>query len=325
MILYLAPLQGYTEAYFRNAYSQYFDSFDHSIAPFIPAGKGDSIKASRIKDLLHENNDKMPVDPQIIGKYAPEFIPLANHLYNYGYKTLNINMGCPIKSIAHKMRGSGMIAYPEMVEMLLEKLFEEVQNEISVKIRLGYYKKEELKVLMPILNKFPLKELIVHPRLGVEMYSINPDLDAFDWCVKNSSNPLVYSGDIFTVQNMKDLQARFPKQERWMIGRGVIYDLFLPHQIKHGEISKFDKQELFGAFHGTLKEEVLKYRERPKNQLNKMKEYWGYFSRQFENYEDIHYKITRCASLEEFEELSHKVLREEKWRDQPLIDGSMSE
>ena len=325
MILYLAPLQGYTEAYFRNAYSKYFDSFDHSIAPFIPAGKGDHIKPARIKDLLHENNDKMPVDPQIIGKYAPEFIPLAKHLYDYGYKTLNINMGCPVKSIASKMRGSGMIAYPEMVEMLLEKLFEEVQNEISVKIRLGYYKKEELRTLMPLLNKFPLKELIVHPRLGAEMYSINPDLDAYDWCIKNSNHSLVYSGDIFTVDGMRALQKRFPKQEKWMIGRGVIYDLFLPHQIKHGLISKLDKQDLFIAFHEKLKEEVLKYRHRPKNQLNKMKEFWGYFSRQFENYENIHYNITRTSTLEEFEELSTKVLREEKWRNQPVIDGSMSE
>lgn len=325
MILYLAPLQGYTESYFRNAYSKYFDSFDHSIAPFIPAGRGDIIKATRIRDLLHENNDKMPVDPQIIGKYAPEFIPLAKHLYNYGYKTLNINMGCPIQSIAYKIRGSGMIAYPEMVEMLLEKLFSEVQNDISIKIRLGYSKKEELKTLMPLLNKFPLKELIVHPRLGSEMYRIAPDLDAYQWCLDHTKIPMVYSGDIFTVEDLKRLQKRFPKQEKWMIGRGVIYDLFLPHQIKHGLISKADKKDLFEAFHQQLFKEVIKYRNRPHNQLNKMKEFWAYFSRQFTNYQEIHFKITRSNSLDEFDDLSQKVLKEEKWRDQPIIDRPMSE
>ena len=61
------------------------------------------------------------------------------------------------------------------------------------------------------------------------------------------------------------------------------------------------------------------------NQLNKMKEYWGYFSRQFENYEAIHYKITRSESLDEFESLSSQVLMGEKWRDQPIIDRPMSE
>jgi tRNA-dihydrouridine synthase len=325
MILYLAPLQGYTESYFRNAFSRYFDSFDHAIAPFIPAGKGDIIKQSRIRDLLHENNDKMPVDPQIIGKYAPEFIPLAKHLYQYGYKTLNINMGCPITTIIRKMRGSGIIAYPEMVEMLLEKLHLEVQNQISVKIRLGYETKDELKNLMPILNQFPLKELIVHPRLGKQMYTGTPDLDAFEWCKKNTKIPMVYSGDIFTREDYTRLQERFPDQEKWMIGRGVIYDLFLPLSIKQGIPTIAEKVELFSKFHQTLFEEVVKYRNRPKNQLNKMKEFWGYFSRQFVNNKSIHYKITRSGSLEEFDELSREVLNHEKWRIAPIIDGQMSE
>ena len=325
MKLYLAPLQGYTESYFRNAFSRYFDSFDHSIAPFIPAGRGDTIRTSRIRDLLHENNDKMPVDPQIIGKYAPEFIPLAKYLYDYGYNTQNINMGCPIPSIARKIRGSGILSYPEMVEMLLEKLFAEVPNEISLKVRLGYFEKEELKTLMPIFNQFPLKEIIVHPRLGKQMYEGTPDLDAFAWCIKKSNAPLIYSGDIFSVKIMDDLQKKFPQQERWMIGRGVIYDLFLPQEIKHGKMNKADKRELFTQFHQALLEEVIKYRNRPRNQLNKMKEYWGYFSRQFDSYHEIHYKLTRTETLEEFEELSSQVLRSEKWRDKPIIDKPMSE
>ena len=326
MILYLAPLQGFTEAYFRNAYSKYFDSFDLAIAPFIPSGEGDTIKTSRVKDLLHENNDKMPVDPQIIGKYAPEFIPLANHLYQMGYKTLNINMGCPITKIIRKMRGSGIIAYPEMVEMLLEKLHLEVPNQISVKIRLGYYSKDELKTLMPILNQFPLKELIVHPRLGSQMYKGVPDLEAFKWCQKNTKTPLVYSGDIFSRDGFKKLQNNLPSHERWMIGRGVVYDLFLPMSIKEDRlITKEDKSDLFPLFHQSLFEEVVKYRNRPRNQLNKMKEFWGYYSRQFENYESIHYTITRSASLEEFDELSRKIMKEEKWREFPIIDKPLSE
>lgn len=325
MVLYLAPLQGYTEAYFRNAFSKYFDSFDHSIAPFIASGKGDNIKPSRIRDLLHENNDKMPVDPQIIGKYAPEFIPLAKYLYQYGYKTLNINMGCPVTSIIKKMRGSGIIAYPDMVEMLLEKLHLEVPNKISVKIRLGYHSKDELKRLMPILNQFPLKELIVHPRLGRQMYTGTPDLDAFEWCQKNTKTPLVYSGDIFSRDDYLTLQERFPKQEKWMIGRGVIYDLFLPLSIKQGIPTMAEKVDLYAKFHEKLFEEVMKYRNQPRNQLNKMKEYWGYFSRQFESHNEIHYKITRSMSLEEFDEVSTGILKNEKWRSSPLIDGHMSE
>lgn len=325
MILYLAPLQGYTESYFRNAYSRYFDCFDHAIAPFIPSGFGDTIKASRIRDLLHENNDKMPVDPQIIGKYAPEMIPLARHLYHYGYKTLNINMGCPVPSIIKKMRGSGLLPYPEVVEMLLEKLLTEIPNELSLKVRLGYYSKDEIKALLPIINQFKIKELIVHPRLGSQMYEGIPDLDAFDWVSKNTKIPLIYSGDIFSKEALENLQNRFPKQEKWMIGRGVIYDLFLPLKIRRGVITEAEKVDLFQKFHASLLDEVIKYRNRPKNQLNKMKEYWGYFSRQYENYQEVHFQITRTDSLEEFEEVSTRVISNEKWRNLPIIDRMMSE
>ncbi|OYT16246.1 MAG: tRNA dihydrouridine synthase DusB [Bacteroidetes bacterium 4572_77] len=325
MILYLAPLQGYTESYFRNAYSEYFDCFHSAIAPFIPSGHGDTIKKSRIRDLLPENNHKMPVDPQVIGKYAPEFIPLAKHLYEYGYKTLNINMGCPVSSIAQKMRGSGILPYPEMVEMLLEKLILETPNEISLKMRLGFFKKQEIKDLLPIINRFPIKELIIHPRLGSQMYTGTPDLDAFEWCLKNTKIPIIYSGDIYNKESLTKLQKRFPKQDKWMIGRGVIYDLFLPTTLKQGTLTDAEKVDLFGKFHQSLFQGVIAYRNRPKNQLNKMKEYWGYFSRQFENHQAVHYNITHCNSLEEFEEKSRQILQDEVWRKVPLFDRIMSE
>jgi tRNA-dihydrouridine synthase B len=325
MILYLAPLHGYTEAYFRNAYSKYFDCFDHSIAPFIASGKGDNIKSSRIKDMLHENNDKMPVDPQIIGKYAPDFISLSKYLYEYGYNTLNINMGCPIPGIAKKMRGSGIMPYPEMVEMLLEKLFAEIPNEITLKLRLGYHSKDEISHLLPLLNQFPLKELIIHPRLGIQMYTGTPDLDAFEWCVNNSNIPVVYSGDIFSVDKMEALMKKFPKQEKWMIGRGVIYDIFLPYEIKNGRMNPADKRDLFKIFHQALFEEVVKYRNRPRNSLNKMKEFWAFFSRQFVNYRQVYYDITRTERIEEFQEKSLLILNEEQWRKEPIIGKPMSE
>jgi len=90
-------------------------------------------------------------------------------------------------------------------------------------------------------------------------------------------------------------------------------------------MKKTDKQELFPLFHQALLEEVMNYRSRSRNQLNKMKEYWGYFSRQFENYQEIHFKLTRTETLDEFVELSGKLMKTEPWRNRPIIDRPMSE
>lgn len=315
MQLYLAPLQGYTEFLFRNAYARHFDGIDMAIAPFIPSGLGVTIKLRRIRDLWKEYNELIPVDPQIIGKSAPEIVPVGKYLFDYGYDTLNINMGCPISTIRAKMRGSGILAYPEMVEMLLEKLFNDLQNKISLKIRLGNESAEEVKELIPILNQFPLKELIIHPRVGTQMYEGNVDLDSFSWCVENAKAPIVYSGDIFDLATFRKMQARFPSISRWMIGRGLLYSPFLPEIIKRDDCS-WVKNEIprFWDFHEDLESQILTYRDRPKNQLNKLKEYWRYFSQAFHDSENNFYRISRTPDLESFRKVVNGIREKGVWR-----------
>lgn len=315
MQLYLAPLQGYTEFLFRNAYTRHFGGVDRAIAPFIPSGLGVTIKPRRIRDLWKEYNELLPVDPQIIGKSAPEIVPVGKYLFDYGYDTLNINMGCPISTIRAKMRGSGILAYPEMVEMLLEKLYTELQNKISLKIRLGNESAEEVKELMPILNQFPLKELIIHPRVGTQMYEGNVDLDAFSWCVENAKAPIVYSGDIFDLSTFRKMQRQFPSIDRWMIGRGLLFSPFLPEIIKKDD-SSWVKDDIhrFWDFHEDLEKQILRYRERPKNQLNKLKEYWRYFSQAFQNSEDYFYRVSRASDLESFRLVIREIQEKGVWR-----------
>ena len=315
MQLYLAPLQGYTEFLFRNAYTRHFGGIDKAIAPFIPSGLGVTIKPRRIRDLWKEYNELLPVDPQIIGKSAPEIVPVGKYLFDYGYDTLNINMGCPISTIRAKMRGSGILAYPEMVEMLLEKLFNDLQNKISIKIRLGNESAEEVKELIPILNQFPLKELIIHPRVGTQMYEGNVDLDSFTWCVENAKATIVYSGDIFDLSTFRKMQARFPSISRWMIGRGLLFSPFLPEIIRRDDCSwvKNDIQR-FWNFHEDLEQQILIYRDRPKNRLNKLKEYWRYFSQAFHDSERNFYRISRASNLENFRSIVDEIREKGVWR-----------
>ncbi|MDA3906622.1 MAG: tRNA-dihydrouridine synthase family protein [Bacteroidales bacterium] len=315
MQLYLAPLQGYTEFLFRNAYARHFGGIDKTIAPFLPSGLGVTVKHKRIKDLWKEHNELIPIDPQILGKSAPEIVPVGKYLFDYGYDTLNINMGCPIPTIRAKMRGSGILAYPEMVEMLLEKLYNELQNKISLKIRLGNESAEEVKALIPVINQFPLKELIIHPRIGTQMYEGTVDLDSFSWCVENAKAPIVYSGDIFDLATFKKMQNKFPGISRWMIGRGLLFSPFLPEIIKKNDCS-WVKDELyrFWEFHNDLEDEILTYRDRPKNQLNKLKEYWRYFSQAFNDSENIFFKISRAADFENFRIIIDEIRKNGIWR-----------
>ncbi len=315
MQLYLAPLQGYTEFLFRNAYARHFSGIDQAIAPFIPSGLGDHIKHRRILDLWKEHNTLLPIEPQVLGKSAPEIIPVAKYLFDYGYESININMGCPIPAIRAKMRGSGILAYPEMVEMLLEKLFNDLRNKISLKIRLGNESEEDVKQLIPVFNQFPLKELIIHPRIGTQMYEGNVNLEAFAWCVKNAKAPIVYSGDIFDLATFQNMQKRFPEISRWMIGRGVLFSPFLPEIIKKGG-NDWVKNEIhrFWDFHDDLESQILTFRDRPKNQLNKLKEYWRYFSQAFQESELLFFRISRAGDLKDFHLIVTEIREKGIWK-----------
>ncbi len=312
--LFLAPLQGYTEAYFRNAFYQTFKDFEGALSPFIPSGLGEKVKHSRIHDLWKERNKGMPVVPQVLGNKAEAIVPLAKYLYDYGYEELNINMGCPMPGVSRKGRGSGLLATPDTVVCLLEALCEQTPNKISVKLRLGYRDAQDIKQILPIINQFPVYQMTIHPRIGIQMYEGEPDIEAYKWCLANTSIPVVYSGDIFTVDDFEQLQQQLPTQTQWMIGRGVLFDIFLPHSLHGGTLPLEEKRQIFATFHSHLEAELKEHKFSERRMLSKLKEYWGYFAHHFQQYEAIHYQLTRCDTLHQFLDIKQAIIEQSAWK-----------
>ncbi|MFH1156196.1 MAG: tRNA-dihydrouridine synthase, partial [Pseudomonadota bacterium] len=93
--LILAPLQGFTDAVFRTVFARHFSGIDMAMAPFIPTMGQGRLNASRIRDILPENNRNIPVIPQILGNSPEDFIHLARVIADLGYGTVNWNLGCP--------------------------------------------------------------------------------------------------------------------------------------------------------------------------------------------------------------------------------------
>ncbi|MCP4023705.1 MAG: hypothetical protein GY729_17805 [Desulfobacteraceae bacterium] len=126
LTIILAPLQGFTDVTFRNVFCDHFKGFDIAIAPFISTMGQQRLKPSRIKDVLPEQNKKLPVIPQILGNVAADFIFLANYLYDMGHKKVNWNLGCPYPMVANKQRGSGMLPYTDRIQTFLDRVIPEI-------------------------------------------------------------------------------------------------------------------------------------------------------------------------------------------------------
>lgn len=110
------------------------------------------------------------LSPQILSRDANEIILFGKACKDLGYNELNWNMGCPYPRVAKKKRGSGLLPYPDLVEALLDDIKKELPLKLSIKCRLGYEDPHELDELIPHFNAFGLSELIVHARIGKQLY-----------------------------------------------------------------------------------------------------------------------------------------------------------
>jgi tRNA-dihydrouridine synthase len=304
----LAPLRGLTDAVFRNVYSVYFCGIDRAVTPFLTTVRGHKIKPSHIREVLPENNGKMKIVPQIIGNSAQAFISLASALFDIGHTIVNWNLGCPFPMVAKKKRGSGMLPYPEMVDDFLKHTLKAIPNRLSIKLRLGRFDHGEIFKLLPIFNRYPIEELIIHPRIGIQMYSGRPDLDCFAECLEKTLHPVVYNGDIVTLADFVRLRDRFTTVNSWMIGRGVLMDPFLPDRIKNGRsYSREDRIALFNQFHNCLFQEYARL-IKGKHLVNKMKGFWTYFAHFLGAKRDDLKQIHKCDTVESYKRMVQSIL-----------------
>jgi len=167
--LILAPMRGITTMHYRKAFVHHFQGLDIEMAPFISTVSAERINPKLLKDVLPENNSSLPLIPQVIGNKADDFVQMSIALHDLGYEEINWNLGCPHKPIRKKQRGSGLLPHPDTVDAILDQVCERSPCRISIKVRLGVSDPSELMQLVPVLNRYPLSEVIIHPRTAEQM------------------------------------------------------------------------------------------------------------------------------------------------------------
>lgn len=310
-MIYLAPIQGITDRVYRNLYPVYFKGVDVAIAPFISSVKKMKPESNFLRELYPDKNTGIPTIPQIMSSNPDDFIKLANMLYDIGCGTVNWNLGCPFPMVVKKGRGAGMLCYPARVELFLEKTMPVLKPKLSIKLRIGLKYPDDVLELIPIFNRFPLEELIIHPRTGVQMYAGEVDLDMFEQCLDLSKHRVVYNGDIDSTRKLARLAQRFGSIDRWMIGRGLLANPFLAEEIKfHTEKSYAEKIKIIRAFHDQLFAEYSKILSGPAHITNKMKEIWTYMGSFFENAEKIRKKINKTHHRDNYVDVVNNIFND---------------
>jgi tRNA-dihydrouridine synthase len=308
-----SPLQGFTDFRFRNAQNKLFGGIDTYYSPYIRLNGKLVIKPSYERDLLPENNIGLEVIPQVITNDADEFLFVAKYVRELGYNELNWNLGCPYPMVTKSGMGSGLISNPEKINNILHRAHSESDIIVSMKMRLGYENSEEILDVLPILDKYPIKNIAIHARIGKQLYKGGVHLDAFQQCIDNTIHKLYYNGDITSVAKFHEMQQRFPSIDHWMIGRGLISDPFLPSMIKNNKMEyPVNKMELFSAFHDTLYAIYSESLSGSAHILLKMYHLWEYFSTTFSNPHKVLKQIKKAQSIRNYEAAVAAIFKNEK-------------
>jgi len=277
MKLFLAPMQGMTTANYRNLFDDNFGGIDSYYAPFISTSELRKKKLSVFQDILPEKNKyNKNVVPQILSNHGADFAYYASVMADFGYKEINWNIGCPYPMVTKKKRGSGILPYPDLIRRILDEVLSDDDYKLTVKMRMGLNDPKEGLDVINTLNDYPLAGVMIHGRTAQQMYTGKSDLDAFQILKDQCKHEVTYNGDIFTLEDFKKIKERFPDIKKFMLGRGALYDPFLPSMIKGKVYSNQEKITRIKALHDGVYKHYKEYCNLEKQVTNKMKEFWNY-------------------------------------------------
>ena len=293
--LLLAPMEDVTDRVFRRLCKRY--GADMMYTEFVSS---DALVREVDKTLqkmeLHE--DERPVGIQIYGKEVDAMAGAARIAEQDGPDVIDINFGCPVKKIASKGAGAGLLRdIPRMIA-IAEAVVGAVNTPVTVKTRLGW--DESSKIIVDVAERLQdtgIDALTIHGRTRAQMYSGEADWSLIGE-VKNNPRmhiPIIGNGDIFTPETARTYLDRYGV-DALMVGRPCIGRPWIFKEIRH----YLDTGENLPA--PTLSEHVEMVRE----QVNKTVEWLG--ERRGILHSRRHLAVT-FKGLENFRPLKIKMLR----------------
>lgn len=305
MQIHFAPLQGYTDYEYRCIHARYCGGVDAYYTPFIRWEK-DGVRNKDIKDLMPENNEGLHLIPQIICSDTDEFNRLSDVIQEMGYGEIDVNMGCPAPMQTKQKRGSGILPYPDAVQALLNEMTKRPEVRFSVKMRLGLEDPHEWKVLTHMLNSSCLRHLTLHPRIGRQMYKGEVDMDSFHDVYDAIRIPIIYNGDVTTMEQVACLSEKFPNLYGIMIGRGLLARPTLAREsILAKEITMGERMDILLQMHQDMLDYCTRKYKVDSQILLHIHAFWEYQEGQLER--KIWKRIMKAGNMKNYLEAIRKL------------------
>ena len=299
MRYYFAPMEGITDAPYRQVHHQFFPGLTAYYMPFISPTMHRTLTNRESRDLPMADSVPFRAVPQILTTVPEDFLWAAERCMMRGYDEVNLNVGCPSGTVVSKGKGSGMLADPAKLDAFLNEVFKSTPIPVSVKTRLGMTDPEEFPRILDIFNQYPIKELTIHPRVRKQFYQGGVDMQMFRYALENSKNDLCYNGNLRTLSEVRAFETEFPQVEAVMIGRGLVGNpaMFQPDT----------KAETIRAFHDTLLDTYIETFGSARNAIFRLKENWHCMIYLFEDSEKLWKKLRKTTDITEYRAITAEI------------------
>ena len=298
MRYYFAPMEGITDSIYRSLHHAHFGGVDRYYMPFLSPTQHRSLTPKEARELPKADSVSFTAVPQILTKHSEDFLWAASVCRDLGYDEVNLNLGCPSGTVVAKGKGSGMLRDLPALDAFLEEIFKAAPLPISVKTRIGVESAEEFPAILDIYNRYPMKELTIHPRVRKVFYKGGVEMESFRYAVENSKNTLCFNGNLNSLQDISKFSEEFPQIDAVMLGRGLIGD---PGMLTGTTAAKIE------AFHDDLLEHYIEAFGGVRNAMFRMKENWGFLLHRFENSEKLGKRLRKTTDVAEFKAITAEI------------------
>lgn len=237
MKIYTAPMAGITDYSFRKILKKFEPDF--LFTEMVNANLLNREDGTTVNELL-KCDEKEKTGTQIFGGDRNELVSGIFKLKDFGFRKININMGCPQPKITKNGAGAALLENFELVEEVLLET-KDIEADISIKIRVGYREFQNPEIFLKLANKYNLDFICVHGRTQEQMYSGTANWEIVERLSKMPRNIEFFgNGDLFDPFKIEQ-KISFCNLDGIILSRGIIGNPWLILQtrefLKFGEIN----------------------------------------------------------------------------------------
>jgi len=313
-IMAIAPMANITDAAFRQMLLIYgrpdvfFTEFV-SVEGLLSQGK-----KRLLADLWYDKKEH-PIVAQIFGAKPDQFEKAAKIMRKLGFDGIDINMGCPDKSIEKQGAGAALIKSPELAKSIIRATKKGAGKlPVSVKTRIGY-SKNQIKDWIPLLLKENIAALTVHFRARNETYNIPAHWELAHHIIeqRNLYAPdtiIIGNGDISTLEDAYEKTKEFGVDGA-MVGRGILGNPWFFSK----QIPILRKRLEFMIKHADLFKKLYKSNDYKNGgglkSFNTIKKYFKAYATGFDNAKELRILLMNTKNAAEVKKITEKFIKEQ--------------